>query len=138
MYLCACHGAQGRRSLSKLPGLERKRLAWRFGRLGEAICSWRLRLSGYRVIARNVRTPFGELDLVARRGGTIAFIEVKARAGDDAIEALMPRQQRRIVRAAEMFLADKPSAAVDVRFDVMIIGRRLLPKHLPAAFRADD
>jgi putative endonuclease len=125
--------------LSKSPGLERKRLAWRFGRFGEAICSWRLRLSGYRVIARDVRTPLGELDLVARRGRIIAFVEVKARSGDDAIEALMPRQRHRIVRAAEMFLADKPAfAALDVRFDVMIVGRRLLPKHLPAAFRADD
>jgi putative endonuclease len=125
--------------LSKSPGSERKRLAWRFGRFGEVICAWQLRLSGYRVIARDVRTSVGELDLVARRGRTIAFIEVKARTGDNAVEALMPRQRRRIIRAAEMFLADRPAlAALDARFDVMIVGRSLLPKHFPAAFRADD
>jgi putative endonuclease len=119
--------------------LDRRRLAWRLGRMGETVCAWRLRLSGYRIIARDVRTPVGEIDLVARRGHTLAFVEVKARTGDGAAEALTPRQRRRIVRAAEAFLAAHPSlTALDVRFDVMLVGRGLLPKHLSAAFRADD
>ena len=51
----------------------------------------------------------------------------------------MPRQRRRIVRAAEVFLADRPAlAGLDVRFDLMLVGNGLLPLHLPAAFRADD
>jgi putative endonuclease len=60
--------------------LARRRLAWRFGRLAESLCAWRLRLAGYRVIARDVRTPRGEIDLIVRRGQVLAFVEVKARA----------------------------------------------------------
>lgn len=119
--------------------LRRRRLAWRFGRYGEAVCAWRLRLAGYRVIARDVRTPAGEIDLVVRRRRVLAFIEVKSRSGDGAAEALMPRQRQRIVRAAEVFLAGRPAlAGLDVRFDLMLVGNGLLPRHLPAAFRADD
>ncbi len=119
--------------------LDRRRLAWRFGRYGEAICAWRLRLAGYRVIARDVRTPAGEIDLVVRRRRVLAFIEVKSRTSAEAAEALMPRQRRRIVRAAEAFLAGRPAlAGLDVRFDLMLVGSGLLPRHLPAAFRADD
>jgi putative endonuclease len=120
--------------------LDRRRLAWRFGRLAEALCAWRLRLSGYRVVARDVRTPVGEIDLVARRGRVLAFIEVKARSAEAGPESpLMQRQRRRIVRAAEAFLAARPSlAALDVRFDLMLVGRGTLPRHLRAVFRADD
>lgn len=117
----------------------RRYLAWRFGRMGEARCAWRLRLAGYRIIARDVRTPVGEIDLVARRGRTLAIVEVKARSGAGAAEALTPRQRRRIVRAAEAFLAAHPTlAALDIRFDLMLVGRGLVPRHLRAAFRADD
>jgi putative endonuclease len=125
--------------VSRWAGVDRRRLAWRFGRMGEALCAWRLRLCGYRIIARDVRTPVGEIDLVARRGRTLAFVEVKARTGEGAAEALTSRQCRRIVRAAEAFLAGRPTlAALDTRFDVMLVGRGLLPRHLRAAFRADD
>jgi putative endonuclease len=120
-------------------GGNRRYLAWRFGRIGEARCAWRLRLAGYRIIARDVRTPVGEIDLVARRGRTVAFVEVKARSGEGAAEALTPRQRRRIVRAAAAFLAIRPTlAALDIRFDLMLVGRGLFPRHLRAAFRADD
>lgn len=120
-------------------GGNRRYLAWCFGRTGEARCAWRLRLAGYRIVARDVRTPVGEIDLVARRGRTLAFVEVKARSRDDASEALTPRQRRRIVRAAEAFLAARPAlAALDIRFDLMLVGRRLFPRHLRGAFRADD
>jgi putative endonuclease len=107
--------------------------------MGEARCAWRLRLAGYRIVARDVRTPVGEIDLVARRGRTVAFVEVKARSGEGAADALTPRQRRRIVRAAAAFLAIRPTlAALDIRFDVMLVGRGLFPRHLRAAFRADD
>lgn len=118
---------------------QRRRLAWRFGRLGEALCAWRLRLCGWRILARDVRLPPGEIDLVARRGRTLAFIEVKARRDAAATEPLAPAQRRRIVRAAACYLAARPElAALDIRFDVMLVGRARLPRHLPAAFRADD
>ena len=106
--------------------------------MDEARCAWQLRLAGYRIIARDVRTPVGEIDLVARRGRTLAFVEVKARSGDGIVDALTPRQRRRIVRAAEAFLATRPTLAVSTRFDLMLVGRGLFPRHLRAAFRADD
>jgi putative endonuclease len=118
---------------------ERRRGAWRFGRLSEALCAWRLRVAGYRIIARDVRMPIGEIDLVARRGRMLVFVEVKARSSADAANALTSRQRRRIVRAAETFVADHPAyASLDMRFDVMLVGRGLLPRHLPGAFRTDD
>lgn len=116
-----------------------RRLAWRFGRIGEALCAWRLRLLGWRIIARDVRTRAGEIDLVAVRGRTLAFVEVKARSDATATEPLLAQQRRRIVRAAESFLAARPDLAQhDIRFDVMLVGKARLPRHLPAAFRADD
>jgi putative endonuclease len=118
---------------------QRRRLAWRFGRLGEAMCAWRLRVFGYRIVARDLRTPVGELDLVAVRGRTLAFVEVKARADAPASELLQAKQRRRIVRAADAFLAARPDlAAFDMRFDLMLVGRGRLPRHIRAAFRADD
>jgi putative endonuclease len=118
---------------------QRRKLAWRFGRLGESLCAWRLRLLGWRIVARDVRTVAGEIDMVAVRGRTLAFIEVKARTDTAATEPLQPRQRRRIVRAAEAFLAARPDLAkLDIRFDLMLVGHVRLPRHLPAAFRADD
>jgi len=122
-------------------GVERheRRLAWRFGRFGEAMCGWRLRLVGWRIIARDVRTAVGEIDLVCRRGRTLAFVEVKARRAAVDAEVLTPRQRKRIVRAAEAFLAARPDlATLDLRFDLMLLSRHRLPRHLPGAFRADD
>ena len=118
-----------------------KRQAWRFGRLAETVSAWLLRLKGYRIVARGFRVPVGEIDIIARRGRTLAFVEVKARADadDGAPEVLTPRQRRRIARAAEAFLKARPVyRGLDLRFDLMIVGRRSLPRHLANAWRADD
>ena len=138
--LCACHRAEGRGAMRGVGAArQRRRLAWRFGRLGEALCAWRLRLCGWRLLARDVRTPVGELDLVVRRGRMLAFVEVKARSDAGVNEPLTAHQRRRIVRAAAAYLAARPDLArLDIRFDVMLVGRARLPRHLPAAFRADD
>lgn len=115
-----------------------KQQAWRYGRRAETICAWWLRLRGYQIIARRYRCPVGEIDLIARRGGTLAFVEVKARE-DQAADTLQPRQRRRIVRAAEAFLQSRPALAkLDLRFDLIVLRRRRLPRHLRAAWRADD
>lgn len=96
-------------------------------------------LKGYRIIARDVRTPVGEIDLVARRGRTVAFIEVKARRGVNTAEALTPRQRRRIVRAARAFLQYRTGlAALDRRFDLILVRPWRWPRHLTNAWRADD
>lgn len=119
---------------------ERRRKAERRGRWAESLCLWSLRLRGYRILARDYRVPVGEIDILARRGGTLAAIEVKAR--DDqaaAAEAVTPRQRRRITRAAAYFLSGRPSLArLTVRFDVMLVMPGRLPLHLRDAWREGD
>jgi putative endonuclease len=78
--------------------------------------------------------------LIARRGGTLAFVEVKARPTRDvALEAVSPRQARRMVGAARYWLSLQPRAATaaDWRFDIVVVSPYLLPRHLPNAFGAD-
>jgi putative endonuclease len=67
----------------------KRQSAERGGRRAESLAAWWLRLKGWRILARRVRTPVGEIDLVARRGRTIAFVEVKARA--TAVQADLAR-----------------------------------------------
>lgn len=120
--------------------LERRR-AFRRGHLAEAAAAWLLRFKGYRIVGRRVRTPMGEIDLIARRGGTLAFVEVKARPTRDvALEAVSPRQARRLVAAARYWLSLQPPAtatAADWRFDIVAVSPYLFPRHLPNAFGAD-
>jgi putative endonuclease len=114
--------------------------AQRRGRLAEWMCLWHLRLRGWRIVARGWRCPSGEIDILARRGKVLAVIEVKSR-GElvTAASALAPRQRRRIVRAAEAFLTQRSDlAALDLRFDVMLVAPRRLPRHWRGAWRADD
>ena len=93
---------------------------------------------GYRILARRFRTPHGEIDIVARRRNLIAFVEVKARASlDEAAYAVTPRQQQRIVNAAQGWLVAHPEhAEFELRFDAMLIAPRSLPRHVLAAFDA--
>ena len=114
-----------------------RRAAYRYGRRGESIAAWWLRLKGYRILARGFRVPVGEVDIIARRGSVLAFVEVKARAGmEAAAEALRPRQQIRIVRAAQAFQAARPGLAdLQPRFDAVLIVPGRLPRHLPDAWR---
>jgi putative endonuclease len=93
---------------------------------------------GYRILARRFRTPHGEIDIVARRRNVLAFVEVKARDRlDDAAYALTPRQQWRIIAAAQGWLIAHPEHAdFDLRFDAMLIAPKRLPRHLMAAFDA--
>jgi putative endonuclease len=84
-----------------------------------------LRLRGYRVIAANFWAGGYELDIVARRGGTLVFCEVKARGGrsfGDPLEAVGVEKARRVRRAAEAFLAFRPDlAGLDVRLEVAAV-----------------
>jgi putative endonuclease len=111
--------------------------AERAGRWAERLAAWRLRLAGYRVVARNYRCPAGEIDLVVRRGRTLAFVEVKTRLRlADAAEAIQPGQQRRIRNAAEAFLARHPQlAGCDLRFDAVLVMPGRLPRHIADAWR---
>ncbi|MFQ5775778.1 MAG: YraN family protein [Kiloniellaceae bacterium] len=118
----------------------RRRRAYGRGRSAERRAAWWLRLKGYRILARGVRVPLGEIDLVARRGRVLALVEVKARPSLAAAhEALGPRQRRRIERAAAVFLQRRPDlAALDLRFDVVLIAPRRPPRHIADAWRAEE
>jgi len=114
-----------------------RRRAWRFGRAAEALCAWSLRLRGYRIVARRYRARVGEIDIIARRGKLLAFVEVKGR-GDlaTAAEALGPRQRQRIARAAEAFVQARPVfQGMALRFDVMLVRRWRPPAHVADAWR---
>lgn len=117
----------------------RRTEAERRGRRAESMAALWLRLKGYRILARRFRSPAGEIDLVARRGRVLAFVEVKARREfAAAIEAVGRRQRERSIRAALAFLARHPRAAgCDLRFDIVIIRPRRLPHHLVNAWQAE-
>lgn len=114
--------------------------AERRGRLAEQLCRWHLRLRGWRIVAAGWRCPSGEIDIVARRRGVLAIVEVKARRDlDSAASSLLPRQRRRIARAAAAFLSARPDlAALALRFDVMLVAPLRLPRHLVNAWRVDE
>jgi putative endonuclease len=112
--------------------------AFRTGLSAETRAAAYLMAKGYRILARRFKTPYGEIDIVARRRNLIAFVEVKARARlEDAAYAVTPRQQQRIIAAAQGWLMAHPEhAEFEMRFDAMLIAPRSLPRHLPAAFDA--
>ncbi|MEA2947524.1 MAG: putative endonuclease [Alphaproteobacteria bacterium] len=99
-----------------------------------------LMAKGYRILAKRFKTPHGEIDLVARRRNLLVFVEVKARASlDEAAYAVTPRQQARIINAAQGWLMAHPEhAEFDLRFDAILIAPRSLPRHLMAAFDASS
>jgi putative endonuclease len=112
--------------------------AFRTGISAEGRAAALLIAKGYRILAKRFRTPYGEIDLVARRRNLLAFVEVKARASiDDAAYAVTPRQQQRIINAAQAWLMAHPEhAEFDLRFDAVLIAPKSLPRHLLAAFDA--
>jgi putative endonuclease len=112
--------------------------AFRTGLSAEARAAAYLMVKGYRILARRFRTPYGEIDIVARRRNLLAFVEVKARASlDEAAYAVTAHQQQRIIQAAQAWLMTHPEHAdFDLRFDVMLIAPKHLPRHLLAAFDA--
>ena len=101
------------------------------GRRAETLACWYLRVHGWRILARRARVPGGEVDIVARRGRTLAFIEVKARTSDDAAAfALDDWRLRRVVVAAERLAPRYMRDGDDVRIDAMFIVPRHWPRHL--------
>jgi len=113
------------------------------GHRAEICAVWLLRLKFYRILARRQRSRAagaGEIDIIARKGAVIAFIEVKARADlAGAIEAVTAQQRRRLCRGAEAFLATRPAlAGLNVRFDAIMLAPGRWPRHMIDAWRPGD
>jgi len=101
------------------------------GRRAERLAALWLQLKGWKILGRRVRTPVGEVDLVARRGRIVAFVEVKARAtAQDAAFALDEWRLRRVAAAAEALAHRYTRAGDDIRLDAVFIVPRRLPRHL--------
>ncbi|MBV9569801.1 MAG: YraN family protein [Alphaproteobacteria bacterium] len=118
-----------------------RRASERSGRQVELLAALMLMLKGYRILGRRVRTRLGEIDLIARsRSGILCFVEVKLRQTDSAaLDSVRMAQQGRIARAAQLFLSQHPAlGAKGVRFDVVTVGARRLPRHFPGAWHPED
>ena len=109
----------------------KRQRAERSGRRAERLAALWLQLKGWKILGRRVRTPVGEVDLVARRGRTVAFVEVKARA--TAVEAGLALDEwrlRRVAAAAEALAQRYARAGDDIRLDAIFIVPRRLPRHM--------
>lgn len=110
--------------------------AWQAGRRAEWLAMLWLMAKGYWPWARNLRTPFGEIDLVMRRGRSIILVEVKARLSLEAgAQALALGQQRRILRAGAWYLGRHPAGhALDCRCDLVLLAPWRWPRHVMNAW----
>jgi len=120
------------------PSPERQ-VAFKLGLSAESRAAAYLVAKGYRIMARRWRSPAGEIDIIARRGNTVVFVEVKARdTTDDAAEAISGMQQQRIATAAGIWLDASPAfAGFDMRFDAVLVAPGRIPVHIPGAFEID-
>lgn len=116
--------------------LDRKRRFERKGRRAEWFAALALMLKGYRIVSLRYRTPVGEIDLVARTGDLIAFVEVKARHNlASGVDSVSFSAQRRIAAAAELFInRQKDSARLSWRHDIVVVSPWRWPQHLEDAF----
>ncbi len=113
------------------------------GRWGEEQAVLYLRRKGWTIVERNLGTPVGEVDIIARQSNTLVFVEVKTRrstAFGTPQEAVGPRKQRQILRAAQWYLTGQgaPGGRLQPRFDVIAIlappGGEMLLEHIVNAF----
>jgi putative endonuclease len=111
----------------------------RKGRSAEAAAQLALERDGWIVLACRLRTPAGEIDMVAEKDGLLAIVEVKARPTlADAAVALSPRQQARLVGAADIILANNPGWGIaGVRFDLLLVDAAGRVRRIADAFRGD-
>ncbi|KIH77937.1 putative endonuclease [Geoalkalibacter ferrihydriticus] len=94
------------------------------GRWGEERAGDFLQRQGFQIVERNLRTPLGEIDLIARQGRTLVFVEVKTRrstAFGVPQDAVTPRKQRQIIRAAQWYLGQGRHSGLQPRFDVIAV-----------------
>jgi putative endonuclease len=101
------------------------------GRWGERRAAWWMRLHGWRIIGERVKVRVGEIDLIAKRGTIVAFIEVKTRATQAELDiAIDAYRLRRVIAAVEAVAHKYAEEGDDIRIDVILIAPKLMPRHL--------
>jgi putative endonuclease len=118
----------------------------RLGQFGERVAVAHLEAKGYDILARNFRCREGEIDIVARDGGCLVFVEVRTRRGDamgPAAESLTPRKGARISATADAYCQENPDSVEERRIDVIAVdltprGRLLSVQHIEHAFSGDE
>jgi putative endonuclease len=137
--------SKSRRSVSTTAARQHSRHNKQFGAGGEQLAADWLVRQGYRLLARNWRSPLGELDIVSEQGAELVFVEVKARHGarmGAPEEAVTPAKQRRLIRAAESYLLAHHQEQRTFRIDVIAIdvassGELLDIRHYPGCIEAE-
>jgi len=126
-------------NLNNKPVTNRRKKAQFRGQMAENITVFFLRIKIFSILKKNFKTPVGEIDIIAKRGDLLVFVEVKMRNSKQGMaEALDAVNQRRIIRAAKYYLAGNPQMAdKNLRFDVIFLSPFAFPVHLKGAFEAD-
>lgn len=113
----------------------KRQLAERRGREGERLAALWLRAKGWRILAERVKTPRGEIDLVAKRAGVVAFVEVKWRRTQSDLDlAIDEHRLARVAAAVECVAHDYASGGEDIRVDVILLAPGALPRHIANAW----
>lgn len=105
------------------------------GREGELRAAIWLRLKGWRIVAQRVKTPRGEIDLVARRGNLVSFVEVKWRSSRAALDhAIDAYRLQRVAAAVECVAHEYVRDGEDLRIDVILLAPGVMPRHITNAW----
>ncbi|QBM77581.1 YraN family protein [Sphingomonas sp. AAP5] len=119
----------------KREGNAKRQAAEASGRRGERLAGWWLRLKGWQILARRVRTPAGEVDLIARKDKLVAFVEVKMRATAAELDfAIDERRLARVAAAAEYLMPTYAAPGDDIRVDVILLAPGTQPRHIENAW----
>jgi putative endonuclease len=114
----------------------RRAQAERQGRRGETLAAWYLRLTGWHILAQRVKTNRGEVDIVARRGRTVCFVEVKwRRSAAELARAIDAHRLRRVAAAAEALAPRFARSCEDVRIDVLLLAPWRWPRRVANAWQ---
>lgn len=121
-------------------GSRKRRSAYLLGLRAETLAALRLQLAGWRILERRFLAGGGEIDIVAVRGGCVAFVEVKARATmDAALSSITAQKRHRMRRAASVWVARNPwAASKTLRADAVFLSPRRWPRHEPNIFDLGD
>ena len=113
----------------------KRQLAEKSGREGERRAAFWLRAKGWRILAERVKTPRGEIDLVAKRGGVVAFVEVKWRRRKEDLDlAIDEYRLSRVAAAVECVAHEYATQGEDIRVDVILLAPGALPRHIANAW----